>query len=53
MTHLCIDNKRILYITETWMPQKENKKERRESFILKETHFSMKKDMKQHGNTLT
>jgi hypothetical protein len=42
--HLHIHNKYILYITQTWMPQKENE-EWSESFILKQTHFSMNNDM--------
>jgi hypothetical protein len=38
---------------QTWTPQKENKMEGRESFILKQTHFSVNNDMQHHGNILT
>jgi hypothetical protein len=37
---------------QTWTLQKENNAEWRESFILKQTHFSVNNDMQQHGNTL-
>jgi hypothetical protein len=36
---------------QAWTPQKENNAERRESFILKQTHLSVNNDM--HGNILT
>jgi hypothetical protein len=29
---------------QTWMPQKENNVERKESFILKQTYFSVNND---------
>jgi hypothetical protein len=38
---------------QTWTQQEEKNAERRESFILKQTHFSVNSDMEQHGNTLT
>jgi hypothetical protein len=41
MIHLCIDSRHVLYITETLMPEKENNAEWRESFILKQTYFSV------------
>jgi hypothetical protein len=53
---ICVSGARhnILYITETWTPKNENNTEWRDSFLLKETHFSVKNDMQQqHGNTLT
>jgi hypothetical protein len=30
---------------QTWTPKKEDNAERRERFILKQTHFSVKNDM--------
>jgi hypothetical protein len=39
--------------TQTWTPQKENNAEWGESFILKQTHFTVNIDMQQHGNILT
>jgi hypothetical protein len=48
MIHPCIDNKYILYIAKTWMPQEENNVELRESFILRQTYFSVNDDMQQH-----
>jgi hypothetical protein len=53
MIHLFIDSKHISYITETWTPKNENNAGRKESFILKETHFSVNNDMQQHANILT
>jgi hypothetical protein len=38
---------------QTWTPQKENNAERRESLILKQTHFSVNNDMQRQGNILT
>lgn len=38
---------------QTWEPQKENNVEWGESFILKQTRFSVNNDMQQHGNILT
>jgi hypothetical protein len=38
---------------QTWTPQKENNAEPRESFVLKQTHFSVNNDMQQHGYTMT
>jgi hypothetical protein len=33
---------------QTWTPQKENNAEWRESFFLKQRHFSVNNDMQQH-----
>jgi hypothetical protein len=38
---------------QTWTPKKVKNAERRESFILKQTHFNVNNDMQQqHGNIL-
>jgi hypothetical protein len=47
------DNKYVLYITGTLTPKTENNAERRESLILKQTHFSVNNGIEQHGNILT
>jgi hypothetical protein len=38
---------------QTWALQKENNMEWRESFILRQTQFSVNNSMQQHGNILT
>jgi hypothetical protein len=45
MIRLRTDSKHVLYVTETWMPEKENNAEWRESFILRQIHFSVNNDM--------
>jgi hypothetical protein len=38
---------------QSWTPQKKNNAERKESFVLKQTRFSVNSNMQQHGNILT